>query len=242
VRELIEYRRGQGEGGPALEFGDNDGLSARVATAIDADLLVILTDVDGLYTANPAVDPTAKRISELANVDDEALGRAAGRSTGGTGGMTSKLEAARVASRAGIGVLITSGHLPGALVAALSGEDRGTYVPPGQRRSAHRRQIASGTAARGALCVNDGAIAALHQRKASLLPIGVVRVEGDFARGDVVEVRDGSGRVHGRGLVNYSAEECKRLVGKHSSEIASVLGYFGYETVVGRDNLVLTEV
>jgi glutamate 5-kinase len=242
VRELIEYRRGQGEGAPGLEFGDNDGLSARVATAIDADLLVILTDVDGLYTANPAVDKDARRIGELANIDDEALGRAAGRSAGGTGGMTSKLEAARVASRAGIGVLITSGHLPGALVAALSGEDRGTYVPPGQRRSAHRRQIASGAAARGALCVNDGAIAALHQRKASLLPIGVVRVEGDFARGDVVEVRDGSGRVHGRGLVNYSAEECKRLVGKHSSEIASVLGYFGYETVVTRDNLVLTEV
>src|SRR5690606_25917026 len=150
--------------------------------------------------------------------------------------------AARLASRAGIGVLITSGHLPGALVAALAGEDRGTYVPPAQRRSAHRRQIASGGAARGGLVVNDGAIAALHQRKASLLPIGLVRVDGDFARGDVVEIRDGSGRVHGRGLVNYAAEECRRLIGRHSREIAGVLGFCGYDEVITRDNLALTEV
>lgn len=242
VRELIEYRRTQGEGAPGLEFGDNDGLSARVAAAIDADLLVILTDVDGLYTANPARDPTARRISELRDIDDEALARTAGVSTGGTGGMTSKLEAARLASRAGVAVLITSGHLPGALVAALSGEDRGTLIPPAQRRSAHRRQIASGAAARGALVVNDGAIAALHERKASLLPIGLVRVEGEFSRGDVVEIRDGSGRVHGRGLVNYDAADCRRLVGRHSSEIASALGFRGYENVVTRDHLVLTEV
>jgi glutamate 5-kinase len=238
VRELIEYRREQGGAG----FGDNDGLSARVAVAIDADLLVMLTDVDGLYTANPRTDPEARRISELAEVDEEALARTAGASAGGTGGMTSKLEAARLASRAGIGVLITSGHLPGALVAALAGEDRGTYVPPAQRRSAHRRQIASGGAARGGLVVNDGAIAALHERKASLLPIGLVRVEGDFARGDVVEIRDGSGRVHGRGLVNYAAEECRRLIGRHSREIAGVLGFCGYDEVVTRDNLALTEV
>lgn len=241
VRELIEYRRGQGEGAPALEFGDNDGLSARVAAAIDADLLVILTDVDGLYTANPSKDPTARRIAELREIDEEALARTLGTSAGGTGGMTSKLEAARLASRVGIGVLITSGHLPGALVAALAGEDRGTYIPPALRKSAHRRQLVTG-AARGAVVVNDGAIAALHARKASLLPIGIVRVEGDFARGDVVEVRDGSGRVHGRGLVNYSAEECRRLAGRHSSEIAAVLGFYGYDTVITRDHLALTEV
>ena len=242
VRELIEYRRGQGEGAPALEFGDNDGLSARVAAAVDADLLVILTDVDGLYTANPTKDPAARRIPELPGVDDEALARTIGASAGGTGGMTSKLEAAKLASRVGIGVLITSGHLPGALVAALSGEDRGTYIPPAARRSAHRRQIASGGAARGGVVVNDGAIAALHARKASLLPIGIVRVEGDFARGDVVEVRDGSGRVHGRGLVNYAAEECRRLAGRHSSEIAAALGFCGYDAVITRDHLALTEV
>ncbi|MFY0536219.1 PUA domain-containing protein [Nannocystis pusilla] len=201
-----------------------------------------MTDVDGLYTANPRTDPEARRIGELADVSEEALARTAGTSAGGTGGMTSKLEAARLASKAGIGVLITSGHLPGVLVAALGGEDRGTYVPPAQRRSAHRRQIASGGPARGGLIVNDGAIAALRERKASLLPIGLVRVDGEFARGELVELRDGSGRVHGRGLVNYSSEECRRLVGRHSSEIASILGFCGYDAVVGRDNLALSEV
>ncbi|HEY8377361.1 MAG TPA: glutamate 5-kinase [Nannocystis sp.] len=242
VRELIEYRRGQGAAGPGLEFGDNDGLSARVAVAVDADLLVMLTDVDGLYTANPRTDPEARRISELRDVDEEALARTAGTSAGGTGGMTSKLEAARLASRAGIGALITSGRLPGALVAALAGEDRGTYVPPALRRSAHRRQIVYGGPARGALVVNDGAIAALHGRKASLLPVGLVAVEGDFARGDIVEIRDGSGRVHGRGLVNYTADECRRVAGRHSREIAGVLGFCGYDELVTRDNMALTEV
>ncbi|HEY0137879.1 MAG TPA: glutamate 5-kinase, partial [Nannocystis sp.] len=121
VRELVEYRRGQGVEGPTLEFGDNDGLSARVAVALDADLLVLLTDVDGLFTANPRTDPTACRIAELADIDETTLARATGSSTGGTGGMASKLEAARLASRAGIPVLITSGHHPGALELALGG-------------------------------------------------------------------------------------------------------------------------
>lgn len=242
VRELVEYRRGQGKDSPALEFGDNDGLSARVAVALDADLLVLLTDVDGLYTANPRSDPEARRIPELTDIDEATLGRTAGTSTGGTGGMTSKLEAARLASKAGITVLITSGHHPGALERALAGEDMGTLVVPSNRRSAHRRQIAAGAASRGALVVNDGAIAALAERKASLLPVGLVRVDGEFSRGDVVELRDGSGRVHGRGLVNYDAGDCRQLIGRHSAEIASILGWRGYDALITRDNLVLSEV
>ncbi len=242
VRELLEYRRGQGEqGGPALEFGDNDGLSARVAVALDADLLVLLTDVDGLFTANPRSDPEARRIPELADIDDAALARATGTSTGGTGGMTSKLEAARLASRAGIPVLITSGHHPGALELAFAGADVGTLVAPQSRRSNHRRQIAAWATSRGALIVNDGAIAALAQRKASLLPIGLVRVDGEFSRGDVVEIRDGSGRLHGRGLVNYDASDCRLLIGRHSADIAGVLGWRGYDAIVTRDNLVVAE-
>ncbi|MBA3549766.1 MAG: glutamate 5-kinase [Nannocystis sp.] len=242
VRELVEYRRGQGQDSPALEFGDNDGLSARVAVALDADLLVLLTDVDGLYTANPRSDPHARRIAELADIDDATLGLATGSSAGGTGGMSSKLEAARLASRAGIAVLITSGHHPGALERALAGEDMGTLVQPSNRRSAHRRQIAAGTPSRGALFVNDGAIAALAERKASLLPVGLVRVDGEFSRGDVVEIRDGSGRVHGRGLVNYDAGDCRQLIGRQSAEIASTLGWRGYDALITRDNLVLSEV
>jgi len=242
VRELVEYRRGQGHDSPALEFGDNDGLSARVAVALDADLLVLLTDVDGLFTANPRTDPDARRIAELADVDDAALARAAGTSTGGTGGMSSKLEAARLATRAGISVLITSGDHPGALERALAGEDLGTLVAPSFRRKTHHRQIAAWAPSRGALIVNDGAIAAMAQRKASLLPVGLVRVDGEFSRGDVVEVRDGSGRVHGRGLVNYDAGDCRLLAGRQSSEIAGVLGWRGYDALVTRDNLVLSEV
>lgn len=242
VRELVEYRRGQGHDSPALEFGDNDGLSARVAVALDADLLVLLTDVDGLFTANPRTAPDARRIAELADVDDAALARAAGTSTGGTGGMSSKLEAARLASRAGIAVLITSGDHPGALERALAGEDLGTLVAPGFRRKTLHRQIAAWAPSRGALIVNDGAIAAMAQRKASLLPVGLVRVDGEFSRGDVVEVRDGSGRVHGRGLVNYDAGDCRLLAGRQSSEIAGVLGWRGYDALITRDNLVLSEV
>ena len=244
VRELVEYRRAQNPdpGEPALEFGDNDGLSARVAVALDADLLVLLTDVDGLFTANPRTAPDAQRIAELADIDETTLARATGTSTGGTGGMASKLEAARLASRAGIPVLITSGHQPGALELALGGADVGTLIAPQNRKSNHRRTIAAWAQSRGALIVNDGAITALAQRKASLLPVGLVRVDGEFSRGDVVEIRDGSGRVHGRGLVNYDAGDCRLLAGRQSAEIAGVLGWRGYDALVTRDNLVLSEV
>ena len=243
VRELIEYRRSQThEPGSPLEFGDNDGLSARVAVALDADLLVLLTDVDGLFTANPRTDPTAQRIPEVSDVDEATLARASGSSTGGTGGMGSKLEAARLASRAGLSVLITSGHHPGALELALTGADVGTVIVPQTRRSQHRRQIASGAPTRGALVVNDGALAAMVERKASLLPVGLVRVDGEFSRGDIVEIRDPSGRVHGRGLVNYDAKDCRLLVGRQSADIAVALGWRGYDTIVTRDNLVLSEV
>lgn len=244
VRELIEYRRNQGqepEAG-ALEFGDNDGLSARVAVALDADLLVLLTDVDGLFTANPRSDPSAARIPELSDIDDATLARASGSNSGGTGGMTSKLEAARLASRAGLSVLITSGHQPGALELALTGADIGTLIVPHARRSQHRRQIASGAPTRGALVVNDGAIAAISERKASLLPVGLVHVDGEFSRGDIVEIRDPSGRVHGRGLVNYDASDCRLLIGRHSADISLALGWRGYDTIVTRDNLVLSEL
>ena len=242
VRELVEYRRGQGHESPTLEFGDNDGLSARVAVALDVDLLVLLTDVDGLFTANPRTDPGAQRIRELTDIDDATLARAVGSSTGGTGGMASKLEAARLASRAGIPVLITSGHHPGALELALGGADVGTLISPQSRRSNHRRQIAAWAQSRGALIVNDGAITAMAERKASLLPVGLVRVDGEFSRGDVVEIRDGSGRVHGRGLVNYDAGDCRLLAGRQSAEIAGVLGWRGYDAIVTRDNLVLSEL
>ena len=225
-------------------FGDNDGLSARVAVALDADLLVLMTNVDGLHTANPAHDHSATRIAECTGVDDTLDGLAAGggRSTGGTGGMASKLAAARLATEAGCTVLIVDGTRPGTLTDALAGRDLGTVLWPPVPRRARRQHIAIGRAHEGALVINEGAIAALHQRKASLLPIGVLGVKGDFLRGDVVELRDGSGRVHGRGVVNYDARACRALAGRHSSEIARILGFRGYDALVTRDNLVLGEV
>jgi glutamate 5-kinase len=248
VRELMEHRRATEDPAttptptPTLGFGDNDGLSARVAVSLDADLLVLLTNVAGLFTANPKTDPTATRISELAAVDEATLARASGGSVGGTGGMASKLEAAALATGEGTAVLIAGGAEPRVLERALAGEDLGTLISAPARRRARMRHIAVGARHRGALVVNDGALRALTGSKASLLPIGVVSVDGNFEQGDVVEVRDGSGRVHGRGVVNYPAEACRKLAGRHSDDIDAVLGWRGYDALITRDNLVMGAV
>ncbi|HET6285041.1 MAG TPA: glutamate 5-kinase [Polyangia bacterium] len=257
VQELVEYRRAQNgvaiEAGadglllpPALPvvagFGDNDGLSARVAVTLDADLLVLLTNVAGLFTANPRVDPAATRIPELAGIDETAMARASGASAGGTGGMASKLVAARLAIAEGTTVLIAGGAEPKVLERALDGEDIGTLVTVAERRPARIRHIAVSARHRGALVVNDGALRALVAEKASLLPVGVLSVEGTFDKGDVVEVRDGSGRVHGRGLVNYAADACRALAGHKSDDIDTILGWRGYDALITRDNLVMGAV
>jgi glutamate 5-kinase len=239
VRELVEHRRREGAEVSPPVFGDNDGLSARVAVALDADLLVMLSNVDGLLTANPAVDPNAQRIPELPSVDEEALARAMGSSSAGTGGMGSKLEAARLATAEGTAVVIANGGTPEILDKIIAGEDVGTLIPPVEWRHARWRHIAITGRRQGALVVNQGALRALVDLKASLLPIGVTAVEGSFDKGDLVEIRDGSGRVHGRGLVNYDADACRKLAGHHSDEIDTILGYRGYDALVTRDNLVM---
>lgn len=183
------------------------------------------------------------RLGRLETIDDALVTRAAGTtSAGGTGGMSSKLEAARAAAAGGTAVVITSGHNPDALRQALAGEDVGTFIPAGGRRRAHRRAIAVAVSSAGALVINDGALQALTRRKASLLPVGVLEVIGEFSPGDVVELRDASGRAHGRGLVNYASAACRALLGRKSSEIADVLGWQGYDTLISRENLVLTGV
>ncbi|HZL17395.1 MAG TPA: glutamate 5-kinase [Polyangia bacterium] len=244
VAELVDYQRTQAGTGAAapIGFGDNDGLSARVAVALDADLLIMLTNVGGLFTANPRLDPAATRIPELAGVDDAALARASGGSLAGTGGMASKLAAARLATSEGTTVLIAGGGEPRVIDRALAGEDVGTLVQVASRRPPRLRHIAVGARHRGALVVNEGALAALGGEKASLLPIGVIAVDGTFEQGDVVEIRDGSGRVHGRGLVNYPSDACRKLVGRHSDDIDAILGWRGYDAVITRDNLVMGAV
>jgi glutamate 5-kinase len=243
VRELVDHQVRSGNGpSPSLSapvFGDNDGLSALVAVALDADLLVLLTNVDGFFTASPSVDPAAQRVSELADIDEATMARAMGSSAGGLGGMASKLEAARLCIAEGTAAVIANGKVPGILDRVLAGEDVGTFVRTPERRGRRLRHIAVFGRKQGALVVNEGALRALLERKASLLPVGVVGVEGDFSKGDVVEIRDGSGRVHGRGLCNYDAEACRKLVGRHSDEIDLLLGYRGYDALVTRDNLVM---
>lgn len=239
VRELVEHQRREGNAVTTSVFGDNDGLSALVAVALDADLLVLLTNVDGFFTASPAVDPDARRIAELAAIDDATMARALGGSAGGTGGMASKLEAARLATAEGTAVVIANGTTPAILDQILAGDDVGTFIRSPEPRRRRLRHIAVQGRKQGALIVNEGALRALSERKASLLPIGVTGVEGEFGKGDVVEIRDGSGRVHGRGLVNYDAEACRRLAGRRSDDIDAVLGYRGYDALITRDNLVM---
>ncbi|PRP91393.1 Glutamate 5-kinase [Enhygromyxa salina] len=241
VREIVEQRGTE----RSTVFGDNDGLSARVAAAVDADLLLLLTDVDGLYTANPRSDPEARRIPTLDALDGEAfaqaLAGASGTSGAGTGGMRSKLAAARIACEAGVDVLIVDGHAERLLERALAGEDIGTLMPSPERRNRRRRRIALARC-EGALVVNEGAIRALSETKASLLPIGVIAVEGNFGVGGLVELRDPSGLAWGRGMVNYDSHACRKLAGHHSREIDRLLGWRGYDALVTRDNLILQDL
>ncbi len=173
-------------------------------------------------------------------IDEAALARALGDgSAGGTGGMASKLEAARLAWPRGRRRSSPTARSPGSWIACWPAR---TWAPSCARPSGGRRRlrhIAVSGRKQGALVVNDGALRALVERKASLLPIGVIGVEGEFDKGDVVEIRDGSGRVHGRGLVNYDADACRKLAGRHSDDIDTVLGYRGYDALVTRDNLVM---
>jgi len=242
VRELMEYQNGQGKGGV---FGDNDMLSAIVATALDADALIMLTNVPGLLTAPPGSVPAPERIPQLLGVAavTEAMAQMqagpSGKSSGGTGGMASKLEAARLAISQGTAVVIASGDDRRAVEQILNGDDVGTFIAPESERPARWRRIAVSGKHQGALIINEGALRALNDQKASLLPIGVVGVDGEFEKGDLVEIRDGSGRVHGRGLVNYDAAACRALLGKQSDEIVSVLGFSSYDDLITRDNLVM---
>ena len=238
VREITEFRRTDGDG-VRTAFGDNDGLSARLAAAMDCDLLVLLTDVDGLYTSNPRSDPTARRVPLVETITPEVFALASGRSTMGTGGMASKLAAAKAATEAGVDVLVADGTAHHALTRALSGKDVGTVLLTSVPPTGRRRRLLLDADVRGALVVNEGALAALRERKASLLPVGVEAVEGHFGEGDLVEIRDGAGVVVARGLTNYDSEACTRLAGQHSESIDAVLGWKGYDALVTRDNLAI---
>ncbi|HXH84761.1 MAG TPA: glutamate 5-kinase, partial [Candidatus Tectomicrobia bacterium] len=225
-----------------IKVGDNDNLSALVASLIEADLLVLLTDVEGLYTADPAVDPQARKLDTVEVITDEVLRLAwAGAGPGSVGGMATKLQAARKAAAAGVPLVIASGRGPGVLVPILRGEPVGTYfMPRADRLAARKRWIAFAAPPQGRLAVDDGAVRALTQGGKSLLPSGLVSVEGEFPAGAVVAVtRAEDGKEFARGLVNFDADELRRLRGAKTREIEQRLGYRSFDEAIHRDNLVI---
>ncbi|HMS06461.1 MAG TPA: glutamate 5-kinase [Burkholderiaceae bacterium] len=224
-----------------IKVGDNDTLGALVANLIEADLLVILTDQKGLYTADPRANPQAEFVHE-ARAGDPALERMAGGagSSIGKGGMLTKILAARRAARSGASTVIAWGREPDVLLRLSRGERIGTLlVAPTQKMQARKQWIADHLQLRGALVIDEGAVAKLRDAGKSLLPIGMTHVEGTFARGDVVAIRDTAGAEVARGLANYSSAEARLLCRRPSSDINALLGYMAEPEMVHRDNLVL---
>src|SRR6516165_3291104 len=225
-----------------IRFGDNDRLAARVAQMTSADMLVLLSDIDGLYTADPRKDAAAQHIPLVREIGPEIEAMAGEAAPGySSGGMVTKLAAARIAMGAGCHMLIAEGKGAGSPLAALEAGGRATlFLPRGEPRSARKAWIAGAVNPSGALTVDDGAAGALRRGK-SLLPAGVVAVEGVFERGDAVIIRTRSGSEAGRGLSAYSSADIRRIAGYKSGEIAGILGYRGRDEIIHRDDLVVTE-
>ena len=224
-----------------LRFGDNDTLAALVANLVEADLLVLLTDQEGLYDKDPRFNPDARMISE-SRVDSETLDQVAGGSAGGLGrgGMVTKVRAARLAARSGASTIIAPGSGENVLTRIARGERLGTLLTPVQgREAARKRWLAGHLQVRGRLVLDNGAVRVLRESGRSLLSVGVKEVAGRFSRGEVVSCVDERGREVARGLVNYSSQEADKIKGVPSAEIRDILGYVDDVELIHRDNLVL---
>ncbi|ATX80814.1 glutamate 5-kinase [Mariprofundus aestuarium] len=223
-----------------IKFGDNDSLGALVSLVVDADLLVMLTDVEGLYDKNPTKHADAKRIGVVEHLNEEHVEMAGDAGSAfGTGGMASKLSAARVATSGGVSAAIISGKESGRLSRLLAGEDEGTLFLCGVDRQTRRKHwILEVLSPKGEIHVDVGAQRAIVNQGSSLLPIGVKDVIGVFDKGACVEIVGPDG-VIARGLCNYTAEEMRRIMGHGSGDVAEILGYLDFSSVIHRDNLVL---
>jgi len=223
-----------------IRLGDNDTLAALVANLVEADLLVILTDQAGLYSADPRTDTGAQLLTE-GNANDVSLEAIAGdSSTLGRGGMLTKVRAAARAARSGASTVIASGQEPSVLTRVAEGEAIGTFLKPARERLAARKQwLAGQLQTRGLLKLDAGAVKVLRQSGSSLLPVGVKAVEGDFARGELVVCCGSDGGEVARGLVNYNAHEARQIIGQPSERIESILGYVDEPELIHRDNLVV---
>ena len=222
-----------------IRYGDNDRLAARVAQLVMADALVLLSDVDGFYTADPGRDTNAQHIPEVSRITGEMQAMAGEtRSDVGSGGMATKVQAARIATHAGCSTIIASGQIEHPLVALAGGARCTVFRAEGTPAAARKQWLAGVLEVQGVVGVDAGAAGALQNGK-SLLPVGVVDVTGNFRRGDVVSICGPDGRELGRGLAEYSADEANRIAGCQSEEIEERLGYRGRAVMVHRDELVL---
>jgi len=226
-----------------IRFGDNDTLGALVANLVEADLLIILTDQKGLYDSNPATNPAARFIDK-ADADDDMLLKFAEPTGGvlGRGGMQTKVIAARKAARSGTDTVIAYGREENIIKRLVNGESIGTFLKAQSGHMAARKQwLAGHMRCAGELLLDDGAVRVLQQSGASLLPIGVKAIRGDFKRGEVVACIDRDGKEIARGLVNYQADEARRIIGHASRDINEILGYEDDAELVHRDNLILLD-
>jgi glutamate 5-kinase len=225
------------------KFGDNDHLSAMVANLVDADLLLLLGDIGGLYTADPHLDPDARLIPEVRRIDPEIEHLAAdARSRLGTGGMITKVEAARLATASGATVVIADGREPDIALRLAAGEAAGTcFLPVTTRMESRKRWMLSGLAVKGKLVVDSGASVALRRQHRSLLAAGIKQVGGKFERGDIIDIYDPEGGRIGCGITNYGSADVAAIKGAHSAAIATLLGYDYGAEVVHRNNLVVLD-
>ena len=224
-----------------IRFGDNDRLAARVAAMIGADMLVLLSDVDGLYTANPNGDGTATHLSKVRQITPDIVAMAGPANAAfASGGMVTKLEAARIATSAGCQMIICNGQNPGPLARLQTGAKHTLFTAMQSPHTARKQWIAGSLTPKGKICIDDGAVIALESGR-SLLPAGVISVTGQFDRGDLIEVENKAGAVIGHGLSSYSSDDAMLICGHKSNEIETVLGYRGRDEMIHADNLVISD-
>ena len=225
-----------------LKIGDNDNMSALVAGIVDADLVIILSDIDGLYTANPQTNPDAELVSLVTEITPEIEASAGGvGSARGTGGMATKIQAAKAATSSGINLVIASGTEKNAIPRIVNGENIGTlFVSRENRLQFRKRWLAFGARIQGSVVVDAGCAEAIHKAGGcSILPAGVVAVEGCFEHGSTISVKDGDGHELARGLSHYSSEELEKIKGCKSCDIEDIIGHKNYDEIIHRDDLVI---
>ena len=223
-----------------IRFGDNDRLAARVAQMLDAGAIILLSTIDGLYTANPHKDPDARYIALVEEITDDIMAMGAEAKAGlSTGGMRSKLEAAQLSTKAGIPLIVADGQKNYPLSDIMSGTKKTTlFLAQDTSANARQRWISAHVSPKGSYTLDAGALSALQDGK-SLLPIGVTKIEGEFERGDAVEILSANGDKIGVGLSAYNAADAERIIGRQSDEITDILGYLGREELIHRNDMAL---